>query len=133
MNISLDMPVTGLYLSLLAILFVALSLNVSRFRLKHQVGIGSNGVKELDKAVRVHGNFSEYVPIAMLLLAALELSGIEDIWLHVFGATILFGRILHAIGLSKTIATSAPRFFGTVSTFITLIAMAITFIVKNYL
>ncbi|NMP31319.1 glutathione S-transferase [Thalassotalea sp. M1531] len=133
MNMNFDLAITGLYASLLAMLFVALSFNVIRFRLKHKVGIGSNGVKELDQAVRVHGNFSEYIPLALIVLAALELGGLEDTWLHAFGATLFAGRVLHAIGLSKTVATSLPRFIGTLSTFITLVAMAITFIVSHYL
>ena len=52
-----NLDITGLYAGLLAILLVVLSFNVIRFRLKHRVGTGHGDVSELDKAIRIHGNF----------------------------------------------------------------------------
>ena len=81
------------------------------------MGTGHGDVSELDKAIRIHGNFSEYMPIALVLLGVLELGGLADTWLHVFGATLVVGRLLHAAGLSKTKGTSLPRLVGVLSTF----------------
>ncbi|WP_448214072.1 MAPEG family protein [Colwellia sp. MEBiC06753] len=128
MNFSI--AITGLYTSLLVLLFIALSINVIRQRFKHKVGLGSKEIKELEQAIRIHGNFAEYIPLALIMLAALELSGLDAMWLHVFGGALLFGRIAHAIGLSKSIGTSIPRALGVVTTFITLLAMAVTFLLS---
>jgi len=125
MNLSIELTITALYASLLAIVFLGLSFNIIRLRFKLKVGVGDGGERVLTKATRVHGNFSEYIPLALILLASYELSGANTVWLHVLGATLLIGRILHAIGLSKSIGTSMPRIVGTISTFVVLLILAI--------
>ncbi len=125
MNLSIDLTVTALYASLLALVFLTLSFNVIRLRLKLKVGVGDGGERTLTKAIRIHGNFAEYVPLALILLASYELNGANTVWLHVLGAILFIGRVLHAIGLSKSIGTSKPRFAGTLSTFIVLLILAI--------
>lgn len=122
---SFNIEVTGLYTALLAIWLLLLSFRVIQLRWKHRVGVGHGDVSELDKAVRIHGNFTEYIPIAIVLLAVTEVGGLSDFWLHVFGATLVIGRVFHAIGLAKTKGTSLPRQIGMMSTFISLLALAI--------
>ena len=125
MNITIDLTITALYASLLTLLFLGLSFNIIRLRRKLRVGVGDNGELILSKAIRVHGNFSEYMPLALILLACYEVSGANTLWLHGLGATLVIGRILHAIGLSKSIGTSSQRFFGMISTFLVLLILAI--------
>ncbi len=125
MNLSTDLTITALYASLLVLVFLALSFNIIRLRLKLKVGVGDGGQRILTKAIRAHGNFSEYIPLALILLASYELSGANTVWLHVLGATLLIGRVLHAVGLNKSIGTSHPRFIGTLSTFFVLLILAI--------
>lgn len=125
MNLSINLTITALYASLLTLVFLTLSFNIIRLRWKFKVGVGDGGERMLTKAIRVHGNFSEYIPIALILLACYELSGASAIWLHALGGTLLLGRVLHAIGLSKSIGTSMPRFVGTSSTFVVLVILAL--------
>lgn len=125
MNLTTNLTITALYASLLALVFVALSFNIIRLRFKLKVGVGDGGERMLTKAVRIHGNFSEYIPLALILLACYELSGANTVWLHVLGATLLIGRISHAIGLSKSVGTSLPRVIGILSTFIVLLILAV--------
>ena len=125
MNLSIDLTITALYASLLTLVFLTLSFNIIRLRFKLKVGVGDGGERMLTKAIRVHGNFSEYIPLALVLLASYELSGANNTWLHVLGITLLVGRILHAIGLSKSIGTSIPRIAGTMSTFVVLLILAV--------
>ena len=101
---------TGFYASILAILYIALTFKVIGLRRKHLVGIGDGENTELAKAIRVHGNFSEYVPIALILFAAFELNGGSAQMLHLLGGLLVTARFLHAIGLSKSIGTSWQRF-----------------------
>ena len=124
MNLTTNPTITALYASLLALVFVTLSVNIIRLRLKLKIGVGDGGESMLTKAIRVHGNFSEYIPLALILLACYELSGANTIWLHVLGATLLIGRVTHAIGLSKSVGTSLPRVIGTLATFIVLLSLA---------
>jgi uncharacterized membrane protein YecN with MAPEG domain len=69
----------------------------------------------LQRKVRAHGNFAEYVPIALLLIIALEL--MQSHWLvWLLGGTLTVARIAHAWGLVKTYGPSPGRaigFFGT--------------------
>ena len=40
-------------------------------RNRHKIGIGDGGDKALARKIRVHGNFVEYVPLGLLLMALL--------------------------------------------------------------
>jgi uncharacterized protein len=118
------LPITALYSGLLAILLFMLSVNIIRLRYKYRVGIGDGGEQELSKAVRIHGNFVEYIPLALVLMAVFELNQGASVWLHSSGALLVLGRISHAIGLTKTIGPSIYRQFGMVSLFLVLLALA---------
>ena len=121
----INITITAFYGSLLALLFIALSFNVIRLRFKLKVGVGDGGERSLTKAIRIHGNFAEYMPLALILLAGYELSGADSLWLHILGSVLFISRVLHAIGLSKSIGTSKARVLGTLVMFIVLFLLAI--------
>jgi uncharacterized membrane protein YecN with MAPEG domain len=102
-----------LYASLNAALYLGLSWRVVRLRRRYRVGIGYNGKQDLNRAIRVHANFAEYVPLALVLLLGLELAGLRDWALHVLGATLLSARLLHAHGLGREAGRSPGRSLGT--------------------
>ncbi len=118
--------ITLLIASLHVLFYLLLSFRVVLRRKASRIGIGTGGNEDLARAVRVHANFGEYVPLALLLLALLELSAIRPGLLWVFGIGLLLARILHAIGLGGSAGVSPGRFGGVVLTFIVLLAMAIT-------
>lgn len=108
---------TSFYAGLLAFVFVVLSFRIILMRRKFQVGIGHGEQKELHRAIRVHGNFAEYVPLALFLMLLLELNQTESWLMHVLGLSLLVGRMFHAMGLGKSAGTSMPRFIGGVLTY----------------
>ena len=114
-----------LFASLHAIVYVALAMRVVLHRRATRIGVGHGGDEALTRRVRVHGNFAEYVPLALLLLALLELSGVGAGLLWSFGAALLAGRVLHAIGLGGSSGYSFGRFSGALLTFLVLLAMAL--------
>ena len=59
---------SALYAALLGLMFVVLSIKVIKQRRRYQVGIGSKGEATLERAIRVHANFAEYLPFSLLLL-----------------------------------------------------------------
>jgi len=122
----MSITITAFYASLLALCFIALSFNVIRLRFKLKVGLGDGGEEPLIKAIRTHGNFSEYIPLALLLLAGFELSGADSLWLHILGSILFLSRVLHALGLSQSIGTSKARVLGTLSMFGVLFVLAVT-------
>ena len=117
--------ITLLFASLHALLMLLLLARISRHRHGHRIGLGDGGDAELGRKIRVHGNFVEHVPFALLLLALLELSGLPASWLWIFGGALLIGRIMHAMGLSRTGGYSIGRFWGTALTWLVLLAMAL--------
>ena len=64
----MDLAIVPRYAAILALLFVFLSLAVIRARREQRVAIGVRAEGGLERRVRVHGNFAEYAPFALLLL-----------------------------------------------------------------
>lgn len=110
--------------SLHVVLYLVLALRVVLHRNVHKIGVGTGGDAVLRRKVRVHGNFGEYVPLALLMLALLELAAVSTTWLWTFGIALLIARVLHAVGLGGSSGYSVGRFAGTLLTFVTLLAMA---------
>ena len=117
--------ITLLFAALHALLLLVLLARISRHRHGHRIGFGDGGDALLARKIRVHGNFIEHVPMALLLLALLELCGLAAPWLWAFGATLLLARVLHAIGLSRSAGASFGRFWGTALTWLVLLVMAL--------
>lgn len=118
------MAVTPLYAALLALWFVVLGVRVVDQRRRHKVGFGDGGKPPLQRAIRGHANFSEYVPLALLLLAILELSRFPPYVLHALGATLLGARLLHGYALSFTKHFPFGRVVGAALTFAVLVVAA---------
>lgn len=114
------MPVTAFYASLLAFLFMLLSVRVMTQRREAGVEIGVGESRELLRRARVHANFAEYVPMALLLLAFAESLKVPSVVLHALGVTLLAGRILHAYGLSQAPQILKWRVLGMALTLTTI-------------
>ncbi len=114
--------VTPLYAAASGVLLVAFAAYISRLRGQLQVGLGDGGAKILQRAVRVHGNFAEFVPLALLLMLAAELQGAPPIVLHALGISLVAARIAHAVGVYKSSGTSPGRFLGTALTWTMILA-----------
>jgi hypothetical protein len=118
------MPIVALYAALFAIMLVALSVRVILVREANKVSIGDGGHKPLQRAIRVQGNFTEYVPLALVLFWLVETSGASALWVHGLCATLLVGRFVHAIGVSQMRETLAIRVVGMLLTFTALLVGA---------
>ncbi|HEY6578349.1 MAG TPA: MAPEG family protein [Rhizomicrobium sp.] len=109
----------GFYAALNALILLALSMRVVGARFRTQTPIGDGGKPEMAAPLRAHANNAEYVPTLLILLWALASPLGRSIWLiHGIGATFTIGRLLHAIGLSRSTGPSALRFAGMVLTWI---------------
>ncbi|HEY0232967.1 MAG TPA: MAPEG family protein [Dokdonella sp.] len=119
------MHITGIYAALATLLVLILAARVSLGRKSTRIYFGEGGHADLALRVRAHANALENLPLALLLLLLLELNQTQPLWLHVFGVVLIVARILHAIGLSRTSASSIGRFAGTGLTWLTMLAMAL--------
>jgi uncharacterized membrane protein YecN with MAPEG domain len=94
------LQVTALYAGLLGLYCLWLAKLVIAARGRHGIALGTDHVEVL-RAVRAHGNFAEYVPLALLMLALCEANGLPPAALHALGALLVVGRVLHATGIAR--------------------------------
>ncbi len=116
--------ITSLYASILALLVIFLAYKVVNFRQTKSVGLGDNGDKDGLRAIRVHANAVEYIPMMVILMGIYEVNGGSSLLLHIIGSVAVISRILHATGLSKSAGTTFGRFVGTVLTWLTTLVLA---------
>jgi len=119
------MTVVPLYAGLLALWFLVLSVRVIRARGSGGVSLGDGGDTTLLRRLRAHANFAEYVPLALLLMAMLELGCTSIDVLHALGIALLVARLLHGYAFSFTPQFKFGRVGGTLLTFLVLAVAAL--------
>ena len=112
------------YAALLALLFIALSVRTIRLRRRMRIAIGDAGDAQLLRAVRVHANFAEYVPLALLFLLLVEVGGAPAWGVHMLGVLLVAGRVVHAWGVSQPRENFRFRVAGMMTTFAVLLLAA---------
>ena len=117
--------ITAIIASILTLIFVKLSFAVIGLRRKNQVGLGSGGHDDLERAIRAQGNFVEYVPLGIILIACLELNGAPGWLVLIPGITLIIGRLIHAVGINEPPPNFSKRVMGMKFTFSTLIVLVI--------
>ena len=97
----MSLPITALYAGILMIFVLVLSFKAGSFRGSTGISVlfGDPSNMELAQRVRVHQNFLEYVPMAVILMGIIELNGGNATFLHVMGVVLIIARVAHAIGL----------------------------------
>lgn len=108
----MPVPITALYAALMGVLLFVLDLHVGRLRGRLGVPLYDGGHRELAVAVRQHGNFTEHVPLVLILMALVELNGASGWVVHLFGLGLLVGRAAHPFGLRDDKLNTAPRAVG---------------------
>jgi hypothetical protein len=110
----MHLTITSLYAGILAILLVILSVAVTAGRAKFKVDYGDGGNMTLMRRIRAQGNLAEYAPMALILMALLELGGTIGWLLHTLGIALILARLLHVyatytetkVGLGRTGSTT---------------------------
>jgi uncharacterized membrane protein YecN with MAPEG domain len=99
MTTTITVPITAITTALLALMLLAISVRVTVLRRRKKVSLLDGGDSELLRAIRVQGNFVEYVPILLILMGLLEAMHSAPWLIYAFGAVLLIVRVSHAIGL----------------------------------
>ena len=115
---SFPIPITTIFTGLLALMLVGVSIRVTVLRAKKKIDFFDGGDPEHGRAIRVQGNFVEYVPMALLLLGMIEWMGSKPWIAYVLGIALVLSRIIHAWGLYSGV--SIARAVGTTITWIVL-------------
>jgi uncharacterized membrane protein YecN with MAPEG domain len=109
--------ISALTAGVLVILQMLLSLGVSIRRRGTKTSLGNGDDPALLRAVRRHGNLAENAGLFVACFALLEMMGPAN--LRLFAALCLlfvFGRLIHAIGLSLPNTSNLARTLGVLIT-----------------
>jgi uncharacterized protein len=118
-------PVSFLYAALLGLLLIALSATVVLARRRFRVRIGDGNEEGMRQAMRVQANFTEYVPLAVVLLIVAEITGLPIMAVHAAGIVLVASRLIHAWGLSHSPGLTFGRFYGTAGTWIVITGLSL--------
>jgi uncharacterized membrane protein YecN with MAPEG domain len=118
----MPLPITALYAAILAIIIVALGINVTIHRGKLRIPMGDGGNPTMIRMIRIHANACEYVPLALLLMLAYELNGGWHSALHIIGIALIVGRLSQSWTM---FATDMPRFGRQIGQSLTWLSIAV--------
>jgi uncharacterized membrane protein YecN with MAPEG domain len=105
-----------LYAGLLAVIYTVLTFRTIALRGKWHISLGYGGEKHLERAIRAHANFAEYVPFTLILLMMIAHAGAHPYTLHALGSALLCGRLFHALAVSRIAEPLLLRMAGMVLT-----------------
>lgn len=123
------LPVTAIYAGLAGLLLLLLAGRVPPLRMRLRQSLGDGGHAELQRAVRLHGNAAEHIPIALILLGLAEGLGGPAWLLHGIGSLLIAGRVLHVAALWRAGGPRRLRVVGMVLTFAAQLAGALACLV----
>ncbi len=129
-GMSLEMfSITAIYIALNALVMLGLAFMVVRAR-QANAKAGMTLGDARDNWIRAHANNTEYVPIALLLMASVEFLGGPAWFLHGFGIVLTVSRLLHGYGRGAADGANFGRFYGTLGTWIAIAigALAVLFL-----
>jgi uncharacterized membrane protein YecN with MAPEG domain len=124
---------TPIYAAILGLGFVGLSFLTLRLRRQNKIALGDGGNPQLLRAIRVHSNFAEYVPIALILIYMTESIGAPIYLIHFLGISLLIGRLSHAWGVSQENEDFKFRVFGMIATFNSIIVSSLYILVSHFI
>jgi uncharacterized membrane protein YecN with MAPEG domain len=130
MNVPFVVP---FYAGIFALIYFFLAMRVARRRGQARIALGSGGDAELERRIRIHGNFGEYVPFILLMLGFAELQHWSRYLLHALCIVLLIGRISHAIALSRDGSVGPLRGLGMALTGAVMIIAAVMLIYEFFL
>ena len=116
--------IVPIYAALFAVMLVLLSIRVANTRREVRVAIGDGGNKILLRRIRVQGNFTEYVPMALILFTFIEMQGWPGWLVNGLCLVLLAARLVHAYGIGQEPETIPIRATGMATTALLLLAAA---------
>lgn len=109
---------TPVLVALNAILLLVLAFLVIGRRFRANTPFGAGTSPALQRAIRVHANFAEHMPIVLALFASLEILGADPKVLLALGVVVTLGRVAHAAGLARQEGPSVLRAVGSSATWL---------------
>ena len=111
------MPITPLLAGVFGLMYLFLSISVIRIRYSANISLGTRDNDELEKEVRIHANFAEYLPFCLLLFWFVESITFNSRLVFWLGSLLLVARVAHVLGMKDSKSLLILRRFGVVATF----------------
>lgn len=133
----MELPIITIrYLVLLALIHSALAITVVALRFRLRVAFGDGGHEMLRRAIRAHGNLSEYLPLAVLVIGSLEALGVSGALIHLAMVLLVAARLSHLFAMFNLDLKSRryflSRVFGAGATWLVITVSALTLIIAAF-
>ena len=112
----MNLDVSILYVAILGLLHVPFTFFVGMYRFRSRISLLDGGDKVLRNRMRAHANFTENVPIALILLLSMDALGASASWLHSVGAVLVVSRVVHYSVIATNPGNTPPRFLAMIGT-----------------
>lgn len=133
------LPVTSTTAAILAIVMLPLTLQISMRRVAlgkamgdiGGVAFGDGKDETLRCRITAFGNFMEYVPMCLIMLALMEYAGASSVTAWGVGGLLISGRVTHALSVLYT-RNPAPKAIGMLMTYAAFIIPAMWLLDYNW-
>ena len=129
MPTAVNLEPTLLFAAIFGILHVIFTVRVGFYRFRNDISLGDGGDKVLFNRIRAHGNFTENVPIALLLLLLNNLNGLAHGTLMILGSILVVSRCVHYVMIVTRSLPIVLRPLSMVGTLGTVIVMSVLLVV----
>ena len=126
------MPITPVFAAIFVLIYVVLTFGVVRRRFGKKISLGTGEDRDLEKAIRIHGNFAEYVPLSLLLFWFVETITFNRTLVLVLASVLLVARICHVIGMKNPRSYLVLRQAGILATLGVMLVASLV-LIWNYL
>jgi uncharacterized membrane protein YecN with MAPEG domain len=128
----MTLPITSLYAAILGLFALVLATLVIIRRARSGISILHGADTDLAVSIRRHGNFVEYVPLALILMGLCEMRGLSALWLQTAGVGLVAARLAHALGLTAANASHPLRILGGSVTQIIMAVLALYLLIATF-
>ncbi len=126
----MPLQITAIYAGILALIILALSVNVTLHRVKFRISLGDGGNPVMLRMMRLQANAVEYIPISLLLMGIYELNGGWRVALHIIGIALVAGRLIQTAAMWGGDKPGQGRRIGQALTWTSLGALALLNLIK---
>lgn len=131
-----SLPLTSIFAATFTIIYLFLSFRIGYLRGSPVMKLIFKMEKKipetkLHRNVRAHGNFSEYVPIFLILLMLLEITALASYdFMLTIALIFLYGRLAHGICFAFYDHNPFLRISGMITTYLALLIFAIKLVLS---
>ena len=125
--------VTATYAAILGLILAALSVWVVATRLQSGVLHGDGRQEAMGRRMRAHANFTEYVPMILILIALLEMMRSNIYLVTTLLVVLVIARLMHPFGMLAPVNSMQQYIFRglpAVATVGVLIVAAVTLLLR---